>query len=386
MITVILFIISLFMICWPNVGYPVFILLLGKIIKRSNKKKNKDYSPTVTLMIVAHNEEKVIKEKLKNATSLDYPKDKYTILVTSDNSDDNTNKIVEDFIKNNKKYNIKLYKVKKRMGKTNAQNEAAKLVNSEILIMTDANSILDKKSIREIVSSFSSDDIAYVSGKLEYTNKNVSDTSNNETTYWDIETRIREIESNIQTITAGNGALYACKTSDYQDFDPINCHDSAMPLFYALNCKRAIANNHAIAYEKAGETDKDEFKRKVRMNRDILYFIFPSIKVINIFKYRWFPFFYFGHRISRYLLWFNHLLLLITNILLLDKGLLFIITLCIQIIIYLSALTKLVFNTNNKILNFCFYYCMTVFAQFVGVLKTLLGQNKPFWEKAESTR
>jgi len=380
-----LFFVSIFMIFWTNVGYPFFILFLGKIIKRANKK-DYSYEPSVTLMIVAHNEEKIIHQKLENAISLDYPKNKYKILVTSDNSDDKTNTIVEDFISKHKKYNIELYKVKERRGKTNAQNEGAKLVKSEILIMTDANSIIDKNAIKEIVSSFSSPNIAYVTGLLSYSNKHDNTTSKSENMYWNLDTKIREIESRISTITAGNGALYACRTSEYFDFNPINCHDSIMPLYYALNGKRAIANHSAIAYEKAGENDGDEFKRKVRMNRDILKFIFPSFRLINIFKYKWFSFFYFGHRTSRYLLWFNHLLLLITNILLLNESYFYIVTFFVQLFVYICAILSKLFLTKNRLCNICSYYCMTIYAQFVGVIKTILKKNKPFWEKAESTR
>lgn len=380
-----LYILSFFMIFWANIGYPLFIILLGKIIKRKNKK-DYSYNPTVTLMIVAHNEEKVIEEKLKNAVSMNYSIDKYSIIVTSDNSDDKTNEIVEKFIEKNKKYDISLYTVKKRQGKTNAQNEAAKLVKSEILVMTDANSILEKNAIKELVSSFTDENIAYVTGKLIYTNGDMSETSSSESSYWNLDTKIREIESNIQTITAGNGALYACRTKEYHDFKPIRCHDSAMPLYYSLNKKRAIANHNAIAYEKAGETNNDEFKRKVRMNRGIVYYTFPSIKLLNIFKYKWFSVFYFGHRTARYLLWLNHFILLVTNIVLCQKHIVFSIILGMQIIIYLMAIIKNIFKINNKLFNFTGYYCMTVLAQVVGVWKTITGKNKPFWEKAETTR
>lgn len=379
-----IFWICAFMIFWANVGYPVAMLLLSKIYKKRNEKKT-DYEPTVTIMIVAHNEEKVIKEKLENVIDVDYPKDKLKILVTSDNSTDETNDIVEKFIKNNKGFNISLYKVKERKGKTNAQNEAAKLVDSEILVMTDANAMLDKKCVRELVSSFI-DNVSYVSGKLNYVNKNDNLTSKTENTYWDLDTKIRDIESNIQTITAGNGAIYAVKTSEYHDFDPVMCHDSIMPLYYSLQGKRAIANHNAIAYEKAGENDEDEFKRKVRMSRIVLKFILPSIKILNIFKYKWYTFFYLGHRTSRYLLWFNHIVLFIVNIFLLKVSVLYLIAFFAQMIVYVLAITKKVFKINNKLFNFCSYYCMTVLAQAIGVYKTLTGQNKPFWEKAESTR
>lgn len=385
MITVkILFWISIFMIFWANIGYPISILILGKIIKRKNKTiANNEKS--ISIIITAHNEEKVIQQKLENVISLDYPKEKVEIIVTSDNSTDKTNEIVKEFIKNHPTENIKLYKVKKRMGKTNAQNEAIKIAQNDILIMTDANAIIKKDAIKELVKSFG-ENISYVTGKLEYINGDLSETSNSEKQYWDLDTKIRDIESNIQTITAGNGALYACIRKEYYNFKPIQCHDSAMPLYYALKGKRAIANHKAIAYEKAGENTKDEYKRKVRMSRIVLSSILPSIKILNVFKYKWFTYFYLGHRTSRYLLWFNHIMLLITNLVLYNQGKIYIISLIFQLAVYIIVIIKLLTNVNNKIINIMYYYCMTIFAQIKGVINTIIGKNKPFWEKAESTR
>ena len=385
MITVkILFWISIFMIFWANIGYPISILILGKIIKRKNKTiANNEKS--ISIIITAHNEEKVIQQKLENVISLDYPKEKVEIIVTSDNSTDKTNEIVKEFIKNHPTENIKLYKVKKRMGKTNAQNEAIKIAQNDILIMTDANAIIKNDEIKELVKSFG-ENISYVTGKLEYINGDLSETSNSEKQYWDLDTKIRDIESNIQTITAGNGALYACIRKEYYNFKPIQCHDSAMPLYYALKGKRAIANHKAIAYEKAGENTKDEYKRKVRMSRIVLSSILPSIKILNVFKYKWFTYFYLGHRTSRYLLWFNHIMLLITNLVLYNQGKIYIISLIFQLAVYIIVIIKLLTNVNNKIINIMYYYCMTIFAQIKGVINTIIGKNKPFWEKAESTR
>lgn len=380
----IVFWLAVFIIVWANVGYPLTIIIIGKFIKKKNKKVD-NYEPTVTIMIVAHNEEKVIQKKLENVLKVDYPKDKIEILVSSDNSTDGTNEIVEEFIKKHKKSNIRLYKVKERKGKTNAQNEAVRTVKNEILVMTDANAMLKENAVKELVSSFDAN-VAYVSGKLVYSNSDDNLTSSTESTYWDLDTKVREIESNIQTITAGNGAIYACRTSEYYDFNPIQCHDSAMPLHYALQGKRAIANHNAIAYEKAGENDGDEFKRKVRMSRIVLGAIMPTIKILNIFKYKWFTFFYLGHRTSRYLLWISHIVLLLSNIFLININIIYVVTFILQIVIYLLALLKNIFKINNKFFNFCSYYCMTIVAQTIGVFKTITGQNKPFWEKAESTR
>lgn len=382
----VLFWTSVFIIFWAMIGYPLSLLFLNKIYPFKSENKDYDYQPTVTIMIVAHNEEKVIREKLNNVTNLNYPIDKLELLVASDNSSDDTNQIVKDYIREHSNYNIRLYEVQKRMGKTNAQNEAQKTVESEILVMTDANSIIDKNAINEIVSSFSSNDIAYVAGRLSYENPETSAISDSESSYWDLDLKMRDIESRIQTITAGNGALYACKNADYLDFDLIESHDSAMPIYFGLQNKRAIMNSDALVYEKAGETQEDEFGRKVRMNRVLLRHIMPDIRILNIFKYKWFSYFYFGHRTCRYLLWIAHLLVFISNVLLASHTDFYAVTLALQVIFYILAIVKQKSSINHKLLNMINYYSMTILAQWHGVYNTITGKSKPFWEKADSTR
>lgn len=382
----IIFYLCAFIIFWAMIGYPVSLRVLKKIFKNRTLEKNFSYEPTVTVMVVAHNEEKIIKEKLENIIKIEYPKNKIEFLIASDHSTDKTNDIVREFILNHSDYNIRLFEVKERKGKTNAQNEAQKTVKSEILVMTDANSMFKPNAVRELVATFTAPDISYVSGRLIYINKDYSDVTNSENIYWDNDTLMRKIESDIQTITAGNGAIYACRNIDYYDFDPIKSHDGNMPRYYALNLKRALYNPDAVAYEKAGEIIEDEFKRKIRMNRGILKNILPTLKILNFFKYRWFSFFYFGHRTCRYLLWISHLLLLLTNLYLITENLFYLICFIAQFLFYLLALIKLITKTNNKYLTLIYYYCATILAQWIGVFNILTGKTKPFWEKAESTR
>lgn len=382
----ILFFVSGFIIVWAMVGYPLSLKLIGRLYKSRKLEKNYSHQPAVTVMIVAHNEEKIIREKLNNILELEYPKDKIEFVVASDNSTDKTNSIVREYISKNPEYDIRLFEVKARKGKTNAQNEAQKTVKTDFLVMTDANSMMDKNAVRELMAAFTSDDIAYVSGRLSIINQSASDVSNAEASYWDSDLATREIEGRIQTITAGNGALYACRTIDYYDFDPIQCHDSAMPPLYALEGKRAIANHDAIAYEKAGEVIEDEFGRKVRMNRILLKHILPDIRILNIFKYKWFSYFYFGHRTCRYLLWISHLSLFLSNILLIQESWLYLIIFLGQVVFFLLALVRAITKSKNKYLTLIYYYTVTIIAQWVGVYRILTGKAKPFWEKAESTR
>lgn len=379
----IIFWIFAFIIVWAMVGYEISLKLFYKWKKIKPAKKT-EKRPTVTVMIVAHNEEKIIQEKLENIIKNDYPIDKIKYLVASDNSTDRTNEIVEQFIREHPEYPMTLYVSREHKGKTNAQNEAQELVDTELLVMTDANSMFEKSAISELVSSFSEEDISYVCGALVYTNTENA-TADSEASYWNKELRTRMIESSIRTITAGNGAIYACRNKDYVRIPPIECHDSSFPYYYGMHGKRAIFNEKAIAYEKAGETTEDEYKRKVRMNRTILMNIKNGIKAFNIFQYGWFSYFYFGHRTARYLLWISHLIVFISNAVLAAiggafwKGLLI-----LQCLFYiLGFIGKYV---NNRMIHMVYYYCMTVLAQWNGVFNIITGKAKPTWESAESTR
>jgi cellulose synthase/poly-beta-1,6-N-acetylglucosamine synthase-like glycosyltransferase len=382
----ILFWLSTFLIFYSLIGYPLSLVLLNKIIKKKRDDVDTSLRPSVSIIIPAHNEENIIEQKLNNLINLNYPKEIMEIIIASDNSTDKTNEITESFILKNKDYNIHLYKVNKRQGKTNAQNEAVKIAKGEILVFSDANAILDRDAIIHLVSSFTSEDIIYVTGRLKYINSLDSISSGAESDYWNYDLFMRKVESKIKTITAGNGAIYAIRKSQYVDFDPIKCHDSAMPLYAGVNNKRALYNENAVAYEKAGETSQDEFKRKVRMFRNILTSLFGTPQKYNIFKYGWFSYFYFGHRTLRYSLFILHMVCFISNALLIKENIFYNLVFLIQCVFYLLAICKKIFRFINKIFYYPYYYCMTLAAQLIGAINQLTGKSKPFWEKAESTR
>lgn len=386
-----------FCIVWAMAGYQYSLKLLDRLIPKRGIRKNYEVKPTVTVMIVAHNEEKVIRKKLENVIANDYPADKIDYLVTSDYSTDRTNEIVETFIAEHPSLRIRLYQAVEHKGKTNAQNEAQKLVDSEILVMTDANAMFAENTITELAACFPSEpEVAYVTGKLQYINTD-NDTAAAESLYWEGDLAQRQTESDIRTITAGNGAVYACRNAWYFDCDPIKGHDAQMPRYYGLQGLRAVYNPDAVAYEKAGEVIEDEFKRKVRMNRGILPGIKDALPCINIFRHGWFAYFYFGHRLCRRLLWIAHAVLYAASGLLAVfhvarrgcrtlKSWLYAAAFVGQTIFLAAAGIALLVKSKKKPLQMAGYYTMTVAAQWVGVYNCLTGKSKAVWEKAETTR
>ena len=92
-ITVILLYLISFAIIWQFVGYPS----LMAVVAIRARPKNKDYSfqPFVSIVVPTYNEEKVIEKRIKNLFELDYPKDKYEIIVVDSGSTDSKQRLLK---------------------------------------------------------------------------------------------------------------------------------------------------------------------------------------------------------------------------------------------------------------------------------------------------
>ncbi|WP_297281657.1 glycosyltransferase [uncultured Anaerococcus sp.] len=379
----IIFFIAAFAIFYAMIGYPLTLMILEKILKRENKK-DLSYKPFVSIIISAYNEEKVIEKKLENIIQSTYPY--YEVIVANDASNDNTVALAEKFIAEHPAYNIRVNTVKNHLGKTNAQDEAVEVANGEIIVFSDANSMFKADAIDQLVSYFTDESIEYVCGSLVYAKDDDVASVVAENSYWDLELSMRKIESEIATIAAGNGAIYAVRKSDYRHYDLVSSHDYEMPLYAGLNKKRALYNPDAIAMEKAGQTSKDEFKRKVRMQRRILTNIFTNLRRLNIFKYGWFSFFHFNHKTLRFLQAFNHIVLFIANLALLNEGVFYRGVFIAQVAFYVLAGIGKFTASSSKVFYFPYYYTMMMLAQLKGAYNEATGKSKPTWEKAETTR
>lgn len=379
----IIFYIVGFAIFYAMLGYPITLIILDKIMKRKNDK-DLSYKPFVSIIISAYNEEKVIERKLENITESTYPH--YEVIVANDASSDRTVEICQNFINNHPAYDIKVNTVKNHLGKTNAQDEAVDVAKGEIIVFSDANSMFKADAIDELVSYFTDDDIIYVCGSLIYAKDDDIASAVAENSYWDMELRMRKIESEIATIAAGNGAIYACRKSDYRRYNLVSSHDYEMPLYAGINHKRALYNPKAIALEKAGQTSKDEFKRKVRMQRRILTNIFTNLRRLNIFEYGWFSFFHFNHKTLRFLLAFNHIVLFIANLALLNEGDFYRVFFLLQVGFFTLATIGKLTESKSKVFYFPYYYTMMMAAQLKGGYNEATGKSKATWEKAETTR
>lgn len=114
-----LFVLSVILI-WFMIAYQFILTVYGYVnfIKSINERKKIDALqieyPTCTVMIPAHNEEKVIGPTIEAMMKLNYPKDKLKIMVINDGSKDTTREIILTYVAQDSR--VKLYDIPQGQG------------------------------------------------------------------------------------------------------------------------------------------------------------------------------------------------------------------------------------------------------------------------------
>jgi len=372
-----LFYITMFLAFYHLFFYGIILQLIATI---THKKIDlpEDYMPTVTVVTAAYNEEEYIEEKLQSFINLDYPKDIINLVIVSDDSYDDTNIIVQKYV--NKFNNITLVIQKPRNGKASGLNLIEPEIDSEIVISTDASSILEKAAVKKLVRYFNVDSIGLVTGKLKYIRKNEEESG--EGLYWKYETWIRMNESKIYSIIVASGCLFAIRRKLYKQIHPSSPDDFERTLVTLENGYRAVIELEAVAYEYLTVKASDEIKRKIRIISREWFALLRHKVLLNPFKFPIISLFLFSHKIIRWLLPFISISLIGSAISLRHIPFMsyFLYT---TLLILVFGLLELLLEKNDKSIKLFkvpAYLIAMNYASLMALIKFIMGKQQNTWE------
>jgi cellulose synthase/poly-beta-1,6-N-acetylglucosamine synthase-like glycosyltransferase len=350
-------------LAWTHVLYPATARLLATLRTRAVARDDV-HLPRVAVVVTAHNEEPVIGRRIANLRELDYPTDRVEVIVTSDASNDRTEELAEAA-------GVRVIR-NARGGKVAAQNNAVRQVDAEIVAFSDANCTWAPDALRKLVRNFADPEVAYVCGRLNIT----SDSGRNkEGLYWRYELALRADESRIDSVTGGNGSIYAVRREDYVEVDPRFGHDLSFPYLMVQRGRRAVYEADANAYEKATPTNEDEYRRKVRMFEHCWAIVVEG-KVLRRLR----PLYFvevLSHRHLRYASGVLHLIALAANVALLGRGTVYAVTLGLQLGLLVAALVGV---------GIARYYVLVTWATVVALWNYVRRGVPATWDVAEGTR
>jgi cellulose synthase/poly-beta-1,6-N-acetylglucosamine synthase-like glycosyltransferase len=367
-------------------GYPLFLFIFTLVKKRTKKinRLNINFSK-ITLLVTAYNESEWIEEKVRNSLELNYPPDLLLLYWVIDGSTD------DSYVKLKSFPSIKVFYETKRLGKIAAINRVMPFVNTEIVIFSDANTLIGKNSIQRIVELFLDQKVGCVSGEKRIFYKNMDGASGaGEGFYWRFESWVKKLESEIGSVIGAPGELFAIRKELFEPppEDTI-LDDFFISLGIARKGYKIAYHPEAYSIENPSVSVKEEMKRKSRISAGDFQTFVRMPDLLNPFKFGFLSFQYWFHKVLRWTL--SPILLFIVlpvNIAIIIseyKNLLFLLFFIFQLIFYLMVLWGFL-NQNKKIKNqFLFvpyYFLSSNLSFYKGFWRSITKSQSVTWEKA----
>jgi cellulose synthase/poly-beta-1,6-N-acetylglucosamine synthase-like glycosyltransferase len=366
-------------------GYPVLIWGLSRLFGRRALPPTPaaDRLPRVSLLIAAYNEEAVIADRIRNALAIDYPAGALEVVIGTDGCDDNTAKIVRDFVG----AGVRLLEFYENRGKPAVLNDLAAAANGEILLPSDANAMHDVLAVRQLVRWFVDPDVGAVCGRLVLVDR--ADGHNADGLYWRYETFLKCCEGRLGALLGANGANYAIRKELYVPIptDTI-VDDLAIPLLARLRSGcRIIYDREAVAREETANNVGCEFHRRARIGAGGYQTIGRLWRLLDP-SHGWLAFAFLSHKILRWTCPFFLVGALVSNITLLDHPL-YRAFFAAQVALYALAALPLVLSPVGlklpRPLRLPALFVGVNAALLVGFWRWLTGGQRPNWRRTART-
>ena len=375
--TTTLFWLCLAIVVYTYVGYGLILYLLVFIKRLAIKAKpladiTDDCLPEVTLMVCAYNEEDIISEKMSNTHSLDYPADRLHLVWVTDGSTDNTNSILSAYP------DVKIVFSPERRGKSAALKHGIKEVSTEIVMMTDANTMLNPGAVREIVRLMQTPKVGCVSGEKKVMAKSDSDeAAQGEGLYWKYESTLKRLDSELYSAMGAAGELCVIRRQLMTDIPDDTLLDDFVISMEIVRMGYKIAyTSKAFAMEYGSADLHEESKRKRRIAAGGLQSSWRLRSLMNPLRHPVVAFQFVSHRVLRWTITPVCLFALIplnTILVLSGEGIIYTIIWILQILFYASALAGM------KISKYFVFMNLNVFRGMAYLLNNTSGT----WEKAK---
>ncbi len=382
-------------LAYTYIGYPLLISVWAGLLDIFHRNSSiagaatlapgvQYFEPMVSILVIAHNEEERIRNKIENLLALDYPRQRCEIVIASDASTDETFARAQEY----EAQGVRVLEFNQRRGKPAVLNEMVPRLSGEIVILMDARQKIDSGAVRELVKNFSDLHIGAVSGELFLTDdKADTEEAGGAGFYWRYEKFIRKNESKIDSTVGVTGAIYAIQHSLFHPIPEQTILDDVLiPMQVVREGYRVIYDSDARAWDKTSASSKAEFTRKARTIAGNYQLFFQHPWLLNPFSNRlWFQ--TFSHKFLRLLGPFLLLSIFIANLYLLNIFV-YRFLLMLQILFYTAALIVHFFPMAAKkspVAAIAHAFCLLNVATLAGFIGFLTGSQRVTWKKSTAT-
>jgi glycosyltransferase involved in cell wall biosynthesis len=368
-------------IVYSYVLFPALVLVRGALRRRPHHQA--DISPSVTVIVAAHNEAGRIGRKLESVVDQSY-RGNVDVIVASDGSDDGTPAIVEGL----GRPNIRALDLP-RVGKAAALGAAAALAEGEILIFSDANSIFGPDCIRRLVRPFADPEVGGVAGNQVYVRGDDPDAiAVGERSYWNFDRALKHAQSDAGNVIAGTGALYAVRRDLFRPI-PSGVNDDFFQSLVVIDSGyRLVFEPEAVAYEPVSGSRDLEYARRVRIMTRGLRCVAAVPGVLDPRRTGFYALQVFSHKVLMRVMAVPLAIVALASLALFPRGLVYRLAALAQIAFYGLASTGLVLARrgvgHHPLLALPAYFTMVQAASLHATWNLVRGRSYDHWRPARS--
>ena len=370
----IVFFVSLALLAYPVVGYPLTLLILSLFRRRSTIRK--PFPGKASVIITAHNEELKIADKLDNTLSQDFPIERMEILVASDCSTDRTDDIVRSYADRG----VVLVRPDRRGGKEYAQTCAVKEASGDVIVFSDVGTILDPDGISQIISNFADPLVGCVSSCDRFINPDGQ--VSGEGLYVRYEMLLRQLESRVNSLVGLSGSFFAARADVCAGIRPDTQSDFQTLLSSVRQGYRGVADPRSIGYYHELAAPRNELTRKMRTVLRGMTTLKENADLLNPFRHGIFAFQLFSHKLLRWLVPIFLFTSLLSSLMASSHSLFFGIIAVLQVAGYACAVLALVSTRLTSVgpMRLVRYGLISNLGILMAWMKLLQGEKIVYWE------
>ncbi len=312
---------ALALVAYVYLGYPLLLAAWSRLAPRPVRRRVPapgGWEPAVSLVIAAHNERGTIEQKIENCLALDYPPDKLQVVVSLDAPSDGTERVARESLRRHPA--LTLVESTRHDGKAAALDRAVAAARGEVVVFCDARQEVAPDAVRELVANLADPEVGAVTGELVLLDGRDRPAADGVGLYWRYEKAMRAMESRIHSTVGATGALYAVRRELYAPLPRRAILDDVIvPMRAVLAGRRTVYEPRARAYDRVCPPEV-EFRRKVRTLAGNFQLLGLMPELLQPWRN---PVFlqFVSHKLGRLLVPHLLIVLLVSNALLLDRGL-----------------------------------------------------------------
>ncbi len=264
---------SLGLVAFSYLGYPLVLAvwdalreavrtlrIVASDVGTEPRAPAEDAWPRVTLAFAAFDEESCIRQKIENCLALDYPTERLEIVVGCDGCTDRTAEIARAAGGDR----VRVHELTPRSGKASVVTRLVPAAQGEIVVLTDANVMLDRGAIRALARRFREPAVGAVVGRLRLVNPTRREFE--EGLYWWYDTFLKFHEGKHGCVLGANGGIYAIRRALFAPLPADTLTDDfVIPVRIAVRGWKVLFAPDAVAWEETTEDARKEFGRRARI-------------------------------------------------------------------------------------------------------------------------